>query len=73
MEEASDPLVIPGWIWVMLVLFVVGVLVTLVIQRDRRSGRRSRSRSRGSSRGSNHRHSTTRSRHRRPRDPFEKL
>lgn len=69
MEETSDPLVIPGWFWVMVVMFVAGVVVTLVIRRDRRSGHRSRS----SSRGSRRRHATTRSRHRRTRDPFEKL
>ena len=76
MEEASDPIVIPGWIWVMVAMFAVGVIVALVIRRDRRSGRRSR----GSRRSSNHSsgrsrhgHSEGRSSHRRTSDPFQKL
>ena len=73
MEENPDPLVIPGWIWVMVVMFVVGVIVALVIRRDRRSERRSQGRSRSSSRSSSRRSASSRSSHLRTRDPFEKL
>ncbi len=71
MEETSEPLVIPDWIWVMVVMFAVGVIVALVIRTDRRGGRRSGGSGRSSRSG--HRHSSNRSRHRRTRDPFEKL
>lgn len=86
MEEAPDPIVIPGWIWVMVVMFVVGVIVALVIKRDRaresRGHRSSRhgSSSSGSGRSRSHRSSSSRgssssssSRHRRREGgPFDK-
>ena len=53
MEEASYLLVIPGWIWVIVAMFVIGVIVVLVLKGDRRSSRRHRSR-----------HSSRRHRHR---------
>ena len=79
MEETHDNLVIPGWVWFMIVMFVVGVIVALVVQRDRRSSRGSRrSRSNRSSRrsrsGHRSRHESSAHHQRRRQDaPFDKI
>jgi len=59
MDEAPDPIVIPGWIWVFVAMFVIGVVAALIIKRDRRGGRSRRSSRHGSSR--RHRSSSSRS------------
>ncbi len=70
MEEARDPLLIPGWIWVLVAMFIVGVIVALVIKRDRRNGRSHRS---GHRRQRSKHESSSHHQRRRKDAPFDKL
>lgn len=76
MEEAPDPIVIPGWIWFFVALVIIGAVVALIVHRDRNAGEGHRSRRHGSSR--RHRSSSGRSSgkssrsRRREGDPFDK-
>lgn len=58
MEDAPDPIVIPGWIWFVVALFAIGVVVGLAMKKsDGSHRRRHRSRRHHRSSRSHHRHS----------------
>jgi hypothetical protein len=77
MEEVSDPITIPSWIWLVGALVVVGIVIVFFLKRDRsagdndryitKSGRHHSSRRHRSSHGSSSRGGDGSSRSRRPR------